>query len=101
MSEMVESHTDWYLLKCGCETFLTDYPFVSCTKCGYINCGSSQELKKAKRLGYLIETVATGLNPVTAVELQKKHGINIQDHRLAYQSDVDWDETKLEMREVD
>ena len=26
---------DWWLFKCGCEVFVTDYPFVDCTRCGY------------------------------------------------------------------
>jgi len=40
--------------KCGCGWFVTDYPFMNCTVCGYIGCGSAKELEKATKGGYII-----------------------------------------------
>ena len=43
----------WYG-KCGCGWIVTDYPFMACGKCGYIGCGSDEDIEKAKKGGYLI-----------------------------------------------
>lgn len=74
---------DWYLLQCGCKTFLTDYPFVSCTQCGFINCGSDEQLEKARKEGYLMRTLETGYGNITAAQLQKKYDLDICDDREA------------------
>lgn len=44
-----------YYGKCACGWIKTDYPFMSCEKCGYIGCGSKEELEKARQKGKLIE----------------------------------------------
>jgi len=44
-----------YYGKCGCGWLKTDYPFMSCGKCGYIGCGTQEELDKARKDGTLIE----------------------------------------------
>lgn len=43
-----------YYGKCGCGWLVTDYPFMSCLKCGYIGCGSDEDLKRAKKSGTII-----------------------------------------------
>ncbi len=45
----------YYYGKRGCGWGYTDYPFMSCLKCGYIGCGSKEELEKAKKEGKLIK----------------------------------------------
>lgn len=57
---MNKEFPDWYLLKCECGAFATDYPFVSCSKCNYINCGSSEQLEEAKEKGFLMKTLDSG-----------------------------------------
>jgi hypothetical protein len=44
-----------YYGKCGCGWIKTDYPFMSCTKCGFIGCGSKEQLEHAKNNDYLIQ----------------------------------------------
>lgn len=41
--------------KCGCGWGYTDYPFMNCSKCGYISCGSKKDIKKTRKNGTLIE----------------------------------------------
>ena len=44
-----------YYGKCGCGWLKTDYPFMSCNKCGYIGCGTQEEIDNARKEGNLIE----------------------------------------------
>ncbi len=48
-------NAELYYGKCGCGWFVTDYPFVSCSACGFIGCGSAKELEKATKGGYRID----------------------------------------------
>jgi hypothetical protein len=47
------------ILKCGCGVFhpINDYPFVSCKTCGYINCGTKEELEEAEKNGTKMQVV--------------------------------------------
>lgn len=46
----------YYFMKCRCGIFTTDYPFVAeCGKCGFKLAGSSEDIKKWKKEGILIE----------------------------------------------
>lgn len=44
-----------YYGKCGCGWLVTDYPFMSCEVCGYIGCGSKDQIEHARNQGYLIK----------------------------------------------
>jgi hypothetical protein len=44
-----------YYGKCGCGWLKTDYPFMSCGICGYIGCGSKEQIEVARNEGWLIE----------------------------------------------
>lgn len=59
-AEKQQSLPDWYLLKCCCHVFATDYPFVSCSTCGYINCGTHEQLQQAKENGTLMNLLDSG-----------------------------------------
>jgi hypothetical protein len=47
------------ILRCGCGVFRPqdDYPFVNCGTCGFINCGSREDLDRAKKEGKLMQRV--------------------------------------------
>lgn len=51
----VKSKLTLYYGKCGCGWLKTDYPFMSCGRCGHIGCGSKEELDRAKKQGTLID----------------------------------------------
>jgi len=44
-----------YYGKCGCGWLKTDYPFMSCNKCGYIGCGDTEEIEDARKNKTLIK----------------------------------------------
>jgi hypothetical protein len=69
---------DWWVLKCGCGVFITDYPFIARCKCGYIYFGSKEQLEKAKKEGYLMKTLKTGLGRPDILELEKELGVDIK-----------------------
>lgn len=77
-----EKIPDWWILRCGCKTFITDYPFLSCPKCGQINCGNDEQLKKAKETGKLMITLKSGFGEFSITELEKELNCLIEDATL-------------------
>ena len=79
-----EEFPEWYLLKCGCEVFATDYPFVSCSKCNYTYCGSAEQLEEARKKGFLMETLDSGKdyewNYTKLLEKHKLESIRVEFH---------------------
>ena len=77
----------WYG-KCGCGWIVTDYPFMSCTICGYIGCGSTEELEKAKKGGYLINWKIEKPQNVPDSEI-RDCSVNIMSE---FPEEEDWDD---------
>jgi hypothetical protein len=70
---------DWWVFKCKCHTWITDYPFTSCSVCKMTYCGSEEDLKKAKEDGMLIECLKDGMGEPNIMELEKELGVSIEN----------------------
>jgi len=63
MAENKKEKRDYFkhplLLECGCGIFhpFDDNPFVTCSKCGFINSGNKEQLAKAEQDGKLMKRV--------------------------------------------
>jgi len=60
-----------YYGKCGCGWIKTDYPFMSCIKCGYLGCGTKEDIEQARKTNTLIEW-----------QKEKPINVEINDYRL-------------------
>lgn len=75
------------ILKCGCRVFhpVDDYPFVKCTTCGWINCGTKEELEEARKNGTLMKTLKW-----QDLTEEEKDLINKEDQEFEERQERDW-----------
>lgn len=85
-----------YYGKCGCGWGYTDYPFMSCVKCGYIGCGSKEELEKARKEGKLIKWTQKRPKDIPSSEIKDwcvpEYSFDEEEPSLEEQFLEEWDE---------